>query len=272
MTGGGPGQVQLSWDPAGLQRVGRPGLVRRRGLAGRQRRPVLHPRRRAPPSWLLEDLAPGVDYTVRLVAVSPERHLAAGDPASCRAARSRWPARRRPGGASGSMSPGRCATRPVRGWPAGGCGWSAATPARRRTASSTRPAPPPTAASRSPGTPAAAAGGSWSTPVRRRDRHPHLVPAQRGAPAGDRCRARSPPARPGQSVDLHGSVLPARSGRVVLQRRGPDGGWDAVARAEPGPRQLGPDLPGALGPADRPAGAGRRRGRRPGWPSGPAGS
>ena len=37
--------------------------------------------------------------------------------------------------------------------------------------------------------------------------------------------------RPGQTVSLHGSVLPLRSGRVTLQRRGPDGGWDPVARA-----------------------------------------
>ena len=160
--------------PAGVQRVGRPGLLRRRGLAGRQRRPVLHPRAG---HHLVADRGPGARRRLHGAAGrgEPERHLAAGDP---RPVGQRVRGDRHVVDPVGQADPrrGDAAQRARRGAarPAGPAG-----PPRRRLVGvpgrPTRPAPTPPAGSRSPGTPGAAAGGSSCTPVR----PPRSAPAPR---------------------------------------------------------------------------------------------
>ena len=226
---GGPGQVQLSWArPAsnGSAALGSYVVAVSPDVNGDEFF-TLGP---ASTSWLLEGLAPGVDYTVQLVAVSPSgtsppvtRVLSGSAFAVTGASSTQWGKRVHVAGSlrngSGAGLPGR-RVRLVRR----DDGSSA-----YRVTDSTRT----NAAGRFAFAWDARRGTRWfvtyagapaeigtRTSSRRTAVHQRVTVARGIAPA-----------RPGQSVDLHGSVLPARTGRVVLQRRGPDGGWVAVARA-----------------------------------------
>jgi Zn-dependent metalloprotease len=226
---GGPGQVALTWSPPtsnGSAAVGSYVVAVTPDVDGEQFFSLAP----SATSWVLEGLAPGVDYTVRLVAVSPAgtsppvTRVLSGSAFSMTATSStRWGTRIHVGGtlrnASGAGLPGR-RVRLVR---------RDAGSSAYRLAASTR----------------TGAGGTfgfaWDA---RRSARWYVVyggaPGEvgvRGRPGRTVVHQRVTLAepdrsvRPGQTVDLHGTVRPARDGRVVLQRRGTDGGWVPVARS-----------------------------------------
>ena len=229
VTTGGPGEVRLSWArPAttGSAALGSYVVAVAPGLHGDDFFTV----EPSATSWVLRGLAPGVDYTVRLVAVTsngtspPVTRVMSGSALTLTGPTSiDWGRRVRVPGtlrnAQGVGLPGRR----VR--------------LLRREAGS--------AAYLLTATTVTAADGSfafgWDA---RRSADWFVQYGGAGSEIGVRSRLRSTvvhqrvtlaaselSVRPGQTVSLHGSVLPLRSGRVTLQRRGPDGGWDPVARA-----------------------------------------
>ncbi len=182
-------------------------------------------------SWVLRGLAPGADYTVRLVAVSPNgtsppvTRLLSGSALHLTAPSSTdWGRRVGVTGtlrnASGAGLAGR-RVRLVRR--------AAGSPGYQRTDTTVTAADGSFAfgwdARRSTGWFVQYDGAGSQLGVRGRLRS--TVVHQRVTLATSELSI-----RPGQTVTLRGLVRPRRSdGQVILQRRAPDGGWDPVARA-----------------------------------------
>jgi hypothetical protein len=226
---GGPGEVRLSWArPAvtGSAPLGSYVVAVSPAVHGDDFFTV----EPSATSSVLRGLAPGVDYTVRLVAVSPNgtsppvtRILSGTALTLSGTASTDWGRRVRVTGtlrnAPGAGLPGRRVRLMRR---------EAGSPAYRLTEATVT-----------------AADGrfafGWAA---RRSADWFVQYGGAGSEIGVRSRLRSTvvhqrvtlvtselSVRPGQTVALHGSVRPLRRGQVTLQRRGPDGGWDPVARA-----------------------------------------
>ena len=228
-TGGaGPGQVRLTWSRPASRGAAALGsyVVTVSPDANGDKFATLGP---GTTSWLIEDLAPGVDYTVRLIAVSsagtspPVTRVLSGSAFAVTGTSStQWGKRIHVAGtlrnAPGAGLPGR-RVRLVRR-DAGSSSYQVADSTRTN------------AAGRFSFAWDARRGGRWFVVYAGAPAEIGARTASRHTTVHQRVTLSRPaaPARPGQSVALHGSVLPARSGRVVLQRRDPDGGWVAVAR------------------------------------------
>ncbi len=229
-TTGGPGQVRLSWvRPAvtGSAALGSYVVAVSPALHGDDFFTV----EPTATSWVLRGLAPGVDYTVRLVAVSPNgtsppvtRVLTGSALTLTGPASIDWGRRAVVSGtlrdARGAGLPGRRVRLVAR---------VAGSPAYLLTDPTVTAGDGSFAfgwdARRSADWFVQYAGASSEIGVRSRPRN--TLVHQRVLLA-----TTSLSVRPGQTVSLHGSVRPLRNaGRVTLQRRGPDGGWDPVARA-----------------------------------------
>ena len=227
-TAGGPGEVRLSWArPAatGSAALGSYVLAVSPDVHGDGFFTV----EPSATSTVLRGLAPGVDYTLRLVAVSPTGTSA--------------PVTRVLSGSAltltgtGSTAWGRrvVVTGTLRNAPGAGLPGRRVRLVRREAGSP--------AYLRTDSTVTAADGSfafAWDA---RRSTEWFVQYGGAGTEIGVRSRPRGTVVhqrvilataeafRPGQTVSLQGSVRPLRSdGQVTLQRRGTDGGWDPVAR------------------------------------------
>ena len=228
-TAGGPGEVRLSWarpSATGSAALGSYVVAVTPDVHGDNFFTV----EPSATSTVLRGLAPGVDYTVRLVAVGPNgtsppvTRVLSGSALSLT------------GPASTDWGREVRVTGTLRNAPGAGLAGRRVRLVRREAGSS---------AYLRTGTTVTAADGSfafgWDA---RRSTGWFVQYGGAGAEIGVRSRPRSTvvhqrvslatsglAVRPGQTVSLHGVVRPRRSdGQVTLQRRGPDGGWDPVAR------------------------------------------